>query len=322
MDTNHNRIKVVDLEKNEPNKTLITNENGELVFSEFSNIPDSFFESGTGTKSIIAKNKENNATTGMGAVVLGYYSQASGENSFAEGNGTTASGTYAHAEGTNTTASGDWSHSEGNYTKATSFGSHSQGIGTLSSGFASHSQGEETIASGDHSFAGGHGSNALGECSFAFGYGSNANEAYTIVLGSSITGTQANTTYVDNFNIKTLGNGLSVKNLGIDSNGNIVSGNLQYSDIYGQLEIDASQNILSSWHGKTILFTNNCTITIPASLPDNFIFNGITLPSVNVTWVITAPHTWLFGTPSATTEKQIFTFTKRGNTNSILLLGV
>jgi hypothetical protein len=34
MSTDHNRIKVADLEKNEPNKTLITNENGELEFSD------------------------------------------------------------------------------------------------------------------------------------------------------------------------------------------------------------------------------------------------------------------------------------------------
>ncbi|KRD06307.1 hypothetical protein ASE21_19235 [Flavobacterium sp. Root901] len=91
---------------------------------------------------------------------------------------------------------------------------------------------------------------------------------------------------------------------------------------YDQLEISSSQNISSEWLGKTILFTTSCTITVPASLPENFIFNGITLPGVNVTWAITTPHTWLFGTPSPTGEKQIFTFTKRGNTNSILLLGV
>jgi hypothetical protein len=34
MSTNHNRIKVADLEINEPNKTLITNDNGELEFSD------------------------------------------------------------------------------------------------------------------------------------------------------------------------------------------------------------------------------------------------------------------------------------------------
>lgn len=34
MSTNHNRIKVPDLEKNQSNKILATNSNGELEFSE------------------------------------------------------------------------------------------------------------------------------------------------------------------------------------------------------------------------------------------------------------------------------------------------
>ncbi|MXO07091.1 hypothetical protein [Flavobacterium sp. HBTb2-11-1] len=102
--------------------------------------------------------------------------------------------------------------------------------------------------------------------------------------------------------------------------GNIDLSNKQ--DISNQLEVNLSQTIPSSWHGKTVLFTANCTITVPATLPQSFIFNGITLPGISVTWAITAPHTWLFGTPSVTSEKQIFTFTKRGATNSILLLGV
>ncbi|KAF2082129.1 hypothetical protein [Flavobacterium sharifuzzamanii] len=103
-------------------------------------------------------------------------------------------------------------------------------------------------------------------------------------------------------------------------NGDIDLSNKQ--DISNQLEVNSNQTITSNWHGKTVLFTTNCTIIVPASLPQSFIFNGITLPGVSVTWEITAPHTWLFGTPSVTSEKQIFTFTKRGNTNSILLLGV
>lgn len=92
-------------------------------------------------------------------------------------------------------------------------------------------------------------------------------------------------------------------------------------DITNQIEIGSSQNAQTSWHGKTVLFTANCTITIPSSIIDGFIFNGITLPGVTITWVIQSPHTWLFGAPSTTTEKQIFTLTKRGSTNSILLLG-
>lgn len=103
-------------------------------------------------------------------------------------------------------------------------------------------------------------------------------------------------------------------------NGDIDLSNKQ--DISNQLEVSSSQIILPNWHGKTVLFTANCTITVPASLPPSFILNGITLPGVSIIWIITAPHTWLFGSPSLTAEKQIFTFTKRGNTNSILLLGV
>lgn len=38
MDTNHNRIKVSDLEINEVNKILTTNDNGELEFSDISDI--------------------------------------------------------------------------------------------------------------------------------------------------------------------------------------------------------------------------------------------------------------------------------------------
>lgn len=102
--------------------------------------------------------------------------------------------------------------------------------------------------------------------------------------------------------------------------GNIDLSNKQ--DIANQIEINSSQAVPNSWHGKTVLFTTSCTITVPASLIASFIFNGITLPGVTVTWAITAPHTWLFGTPAPTAEKQIFTFTKRGNTNNVLLLGV
>lgn len=42
MSIKHNRIKVSDLETNQPNKILITNENGELEFSDFSNAATEF----------------------------------------------------------------------------------------------------------------------------------------------------------------------------------------------------------------------------------------------------------------------------------------
>lgn len=38
MNTNHNRIRVADLETNQQNKILKTNENGELEFSDINNL--------------------------------------------------------------------------------------------------------------------------------------------------------------------------------------------------------------------------------------------------------------------------------------------
>ncbi|MDN3675752.1 hypothetical protein QWY99_22210 [Flavobacterium branchiarum] len=93
-------------------------------------------------------------------------------------------------------------------------------------------------------------------------------------------------------------------------------------DISNQIEVSTSQNAQPSWHGKTVIFTANCTITIPIALVDSYLFNGITLPGVTVGWAIIAPKTWLMGTPANTAEKQIFTLTQRGATNSILLLGL
>jgi hypothetical protein len=53
MDTNYNRIKVADLETNQPNKTLATNENGEL---EFINISENISDSVSATTSGIVDN--------------------------------------------------------------------------------------------------------------------------------------------------------------------------------------------------------------------------------------------------------------------------
>ncbi|MFD2943455.1 Vgb family protein [Flavobacterium notoginsengisoli] len=151
------------------------------------------------------------------------------------------------------------------------------------------------------------------------------------VLKTDSTGQIVKTTYLEDVpylkasdtdvsNLVTKNNIKTINGESILGNGNIDFSHNQ--DISDQIEVSSSQTIPSNWHGKTVLFTTNCTITVPSSLPQSFIFNGITLPGVTVIWLITAPHIWLFGTPSATTEKQIFTFTKRGNTNSILLLGV
>ncbi|PWA09507.1 hypothetical protein [Flavobacterium laiguense] len=112
--------------------------------------------------------------------------------------------------------------------------------------------------------------------------------------------------------------GKTLKGL-IDALVDVVSGK---QDIANQVEVGSSQNAQASWHGKTVVFVTSCTITIPSSLVNSYIFNGVTLAGVNITWAIASPHTWLFGAPVTTTEKQIFTLTKRGSTNDILLLGV
>lgn len=85
-----------------------------------------------------------------------------------------------------------------------------------------------------------------------------------------------------------------------------------------QVEISANSNVLNAWHGQTILFTANCTITVPASLNSSLMFPFRTLSGVTVTWAITSPHVWET-TPTPTPEKTVGHFMKRGATNTIML---
>ena len=86
-----------------------------------------------------------------------------------------------------------------------------------------------------------------------------------------------------------------------------------------QTPISTSQNVQAAWDGQTILFTASCTITVPSSLVAEFGFNFITMVGVTVTWAITTPHIWVFGTPTTTPEKTYGNFTKQGTTNNIIL---
>ena len=85
-----------------------------------------------------------------------------------------------------------------------------------------------------------------------------------------------------------------------------------------QIEVSANTNILAAWDKKTILFTANCTITVPATLLPQYGFVFRTLAGVTVTWAITEPFTWET-TPTTTPEKTTGSFMRRGNTNTILL---
>lgn len=99
-----------------------------------------------------------------------------------------------------------------------------------------------------------------------------------------------------------------------------LSGLFQIKD--DQIEIGTNSSVQNSWHGKTVLFTSNCIVTIPSSLPSGFGFVFFVMPTVTVTWAITSPHTWL-ATPAATFGDATNGITghlmKRGNTNTIIL---
>ncbi|AOW09530.1 hypothetical protein [Flavobacterium gilvum] len=85
-----------------------------------------------------------------------------------------------------------------------------------------------------------------------------------------------------------------------------------------QVEVSANSNVLNAWHGQTVLFAANCTITVPSTLNNSLGFVFRTLAGVTVTWAITAPFTWET-TPSTTPEKTVGHFMRRGSTNTIIL---
>lgn len=79
----------------------------------------------------------------------GQDTQATGNNSHAEGGGSTASGDCSHAEGRGTIASGVDSHAEGaRGATASGSASHAEGTATTAAGVCSHAEGTRTIANG------------------------------------------------------------------------------------------------------------------------------------------------------------------------------
>jgi len=95
-------------------------------------------------------------------------------------------------------------------------------------------------------------------------------------------------------------------------------------DTANQVEVNTAQDAQASWHGKTVFFTANVTITIPAAgLPSGYTFEGVTTPSCTVTWAITSPKVWALGAPAATPGKSIFTLMQlMSNSNNIYLFGL
>ena len=123
--------------------------------------------------------------------------EASGDYSFAYGNGATASGEHssavgkdvkssgvcAHAEGKGTTASGGYAHAEGQNTTASGNSAHAEGASSVAVGNQAHAEGSITTARGTASHAEGAGTNANGDYSHAEGYNTVASAAYSHVQG-------------------------------------------------------------------------------------------------------------------------------------------
>jgi len=80
----------------------------------------------------------NDANRGIGAIVMGDDSIASGYYAHAEGRQTTASGNYSHAQNETTTASGEASTAQGYLSEASALYSHAEGFGGKSYLYASH----------------------------------------------------------------------------------------------------------------------------------------------------------------------------------------
>ena len=126
---------------------------------------------------------EGTIAIGIGSHSEGQLTTAQGNHSHAEGQFTIASGNYSHAEGRETTSSGYYSHAEGRQTTASGAVSHAEGYLTIASGLVSHAEGDTTTASGDVSHAEGQITTASGYVSHAEGHLTTASGTYSHAEG-------------------------------------------------------------------------------------------------------------------------------------------
>lgn len=169
---------------------LVTrNENGDII--KFSSDNLALFEKGSGANSIQQKGT-NCTASGDKSFAMGDGATASGYCAYAEGSQTSGSGNYSHAEGADTTASGMGSHAEGNQTKTFGDDSHAEGYGTTTSGNASHAEGKQTSAlteaahaEGNTTLANGKYSHTEGNATSATSQASHSEGSYSVASGSS-----------------------------------------------------------------------------------------------------------------------------------------
>jgi len=104
------------------------------------------------------------------------------------------------------------------------------------------------------------------------------------------------------------------------------NGNIDFSkkqDISNQINVTLPAIIQDTWHGKTVKFTGTGTLSIPGSfINSGMCFEGITKIGTSLSWSITSPKTFEFGTPPTVGEKQIFTFMQNDGQHSIMILGL
>lgn len=194
-----------------------------------------------------------------GDTLIGYFTTAFGQNSYAfsrtaeaSGRDTRAIGKYSHTHGRGTIAGyaatafgnkskalGDHSTAEGEGTKASGTNSHAQNSATVASGKDSTATGNTTKASGSASFAMGLGSSANGDNSLAGGYTARAEGVNSLAFGNAIIVKGDNRVGFGRYNnwrnnsLFCVGNGTS------DTNRN----NALALDIEGNLEVQTSVKV-------------------------------------------------------------------------------
>ena len=135
---------------------------------------------------------DNNTAAGNYSHAEGAKTNASGDNSHAEGNGGTATGTNSHVEGLETNTEGANSHAEGQLTSAIGVNSHAEGLQTHANKANSHAEGRITVADGDASHAEGNETQAAGNYSHAEGAKTNASGDNSHAEGNGGTATGTN----------------------------------------------------------------------------------------------------------------------------------
>ncbi len=98
--------------------------------------------------------------------------------------------------------------------------------------------------------------------------------------------------------------------------------NLKADKNVTQIRVNASITIDASWNGAIVIITApSVVLTVPATLPANFTFDAITRPSATCNFALTAPKTWVNGTPTIVPEKSTFVFVVDSlNSNEIYLI--